>query len=190
MKRKDKALARAELRHRHLPWKLLRFWEIIIDVVFQSFISTDTFIFKVGNKSTIIASVDVFIIISGHYALALTSEIFAGISFTKIKVFTINRKELRPVVPWKFERLISYFSRFSDWVASENIPANIFLQLRRSLFSIKPHVFNLNCSGSVCFYFQAVMEYVLVNLQPFAINGSDGVCNGACFNCHVFVVCV
>ena len=48
--RKGKGLARTELRHRHLPWKLLRFWKIILDRVFQNFISTDTIIFKVGNS--------------------------------------------------------------------------------------------------------------------------------------------
>ena len=114
VKRKDKALARTELRHRNLPCIPLRFWEIILDGVFQNFISTDTFIFKIGNKVTIIASIDAFIIISGYYALALKSEILTGIPFRKFQVFSINRKEFRHVFPWKFERLIGYFLHFSE----------------------------------------------------------------------------
>ena len=51
MNRKDKALARTELRH-----------GVILDDVFQNFISTDTIIFKVGNKVTSICSIDAFII--------------------------------------------------------------------------------------------------------------------------------
>ena len=63
---KDKALARTELRHIYLPWKLPRFWEIILNSVFQNFISTDKNIFKVGNKVFSIASIDVFITLAGH----------------------------------------------------------------------------------------------------------------------------
>ena len=50
------------------------------------------------------------------YGLALKSEIFAGIFFRKVQVFTINRKEPRHVFPQKFERLISYFSHFCEWL--------------------------------------------------------------------------
>ena len=38
-------------------------------------------------------------ILSGHNALVLKSEIYAGISFRKVQVFTINRKELRHIFP-------------------------------------------------------------------------------------------
>ena len=41
------------------------------------------------------------------------SEIFAGISFRKVWVFTINRKELCHTFHWKFERLNSYFSQIA-----------------------------------------------------------------------------
>ena len=55
------------------------------------------------------------------YAFVLKSRIFAGITFRKVLVSTINRKELRHIFPWKFERLISKFL----WVvASENSQAN------------------------------------------------------------------
>ena len=146
VKCKDKALARTELRHRHLPWISLTFWEIILDGVFQNFISTDTFIFKIGNKVTIIASINAFIIISGYYALALKSEILTGIPFHKFQVFTINRKEFRHVFPWKFERLISYFLHFSEWlllnVATESIFNKasrlfIYIAVTESVFSFK-----------------------------------------------------
>ena len=34
------------------------------------------------------------------------------------------------------------------------------------------------------------MEYVLLKIQAFAMNGSDRVCNGACFYLLAVVVCV
>ena len=34
------------------------------------------------------------------------------------------------------------------------------------------------------------MEYVLLKIQAFAMNGSDRVCNGACFYLQAVVVCV
>ena len=58
---KDKALARMELHRRYLPRKLLTFWEIILDGVFQNFFSTDKSIFKVSNKVTSIASIDALV---------------------------------------------------------------------------------------------------------------------------------
>ena len=56
----------------------------------------------------------------------------------------------------------------------------MFLHLRQS----KLQVFNLNSSG-----LQGVMEYPLVKLQVFTINGSDGVRDGVCFYRHAAVVC-
>ena len=49
--RKDKSLTKMELRHRHVPWKLLRFLTVIFNGVFQSFISAD-YIFNISNKVT------------------------------------------------------------------------------------------------------------------------------------------
>ena len=34
------------------------------------------------------------------------------------------------------------------------------------------------------------MEYVLLKIQAFAMNGSDRVCNGACFHLQAVIVCV
>ena len=48
--RKDKALTLMELRHRYVPWKLLRFLTVIFNGVFQKFISTDRQIFNISNK--------------------------------------------------------------------------------------------------------------------------------------------
>ena len=39
--RKGKSLTRTELRHRYLPLKLPRFLRVILDGVFQSFMSTE-----------------------------------------------------------------------------------------------------------------------------------------------------
>ena len=50
--RKDKALTKMELRHRYVPWKLLRFLTVIFNGVFQKFISTDRQIFNISNKVT------------------------------------------------------------------------------------------------------------------------------------------
>ena len=49
---KDKALTKMELRHRYVPWKLLRFLTVIFNGVFQKFISTDRQIFNISNKVT------------------------------------------------------------------------------------------------------------------------------------------
>ena len=66
---------------------------------------------------------------------------------------------------------------------------NIFWILWRRLFLIKLQAFNINSSGGVCFYLQAVMESVLVKIEAFTMNGSDGVYDGACFYLHGVVVC-
>ena len=50
--RKDKALIKMELRHRYVPWKLLRFLTVIFSDVFQKFISTARQIFNISNKVT------------------------------------------------------------------------------------------------------------------------------------------
>ena len=50
--RKDKTLAKMELRQTSLPWKLLRFLKVILSGVFQKFISTDKQIFNISNKVT------------------------------------------------------------------------------------------------------------------------------------------
>ena len=55
-------------------------------------------------------------ILSGHNALVLKSEIYAGISFHKVQVFTINTKEFRHIFPWKFKRSSRYSSHFPDWL--------------------------------------------------------------------------
>ena len=41
--------------------------------------------------------------------------------------------------------------------------------------------FNIKDSGGVCFYLQLVIKSVLVNIQDFTINSSDGVYIGTCF---------
>ena len=87
---KGKAFTRLERHHRHFPWKLLSFGKLFW-MVFQNFISTDTVIFKVGNKVASIASIDAFIIISYQDIMRVPwrVEIFAGIPFRKVQVFTI-----------------------------------------------------------------------------------------------------
>ena len=50
-------------------------------------------------------------------------------------------------------------------------------------------LFNVNGSGGVCFYLQAVLWSVSVKIQNIAINGSVGVCDGACLYFHAMVVC-
>ena len=41
--------------------------------------------------------------------------------------------------------------------------------------------FNINDSGGVCFYLQAVMQSVVVKIEVFTMNGGNGVYGGACF---------
>ena len=83
---KDKGLTRKKLRHRYLPWKLLRVLKVLLDCVFQTFITADKNIFNISNKIISIVSVDAFTLIWGDifHALDLKSEVFAGISFRKV----------------------------------------------------------------------------------------------------------
>ena len=48
---------------------------------------------------------------------------------------------------------------------------------------------NINSSGGVCFYLQAMREFVLVKIEAFTMNDIDGVYDGACFYLHDMVVC-
>ena len=59
----NKALTKMELHHRYLPWKLKRFLKVILNDVFQKFISTDKQIFNISNKVTSIVLIDAFIIV-------------------------------------------------------------------------------------------------------------------------------
>ena len=63
----------------------------------------------------------------------------------------------------------------------------MFLHLGRSLFLVKPQAFNSNGSDRVIFCVQTVMESIVVNLQTFTINVSDGVHDEACFYRHALV---
>ena len=65
--RKDKALTKMELRHRYFPWKLLRFLKVILNGVFQKFISTDKQILNISNKVTSIVLLDAFMILNTKY---------------------------------------------------------------------------------------------------------------------------
>ena len=141
---KNKALtSRSELRHRYLSWKLPRPWESILNDVFQNFISIEKNIFKVGNKVTSIAPANTFILISGHDFMNCSCTYLivrlCGISFRKVQVFTINRKELCHIFPWKFERLSNYFSQFLGVFASENSPAN------KNMFKVDGKKRQCNC---------------------------------------------
>ena len=49
---------------------------------------------------------------------------------------------------------------------------------------MKLQAFNINGSGRFCFYLQVVMEPVLVKIEVFTMNDSDGVYDGACFYLH------
>ena len=49
--RKHKALTKMELHHRYLSWKL-GFFKLILNGVFQNFISTNKQIFNISNKFT------------------------------------------------------------------------------------------------------------------------------------------
>ena len=100
------------------------FWEILPNGVFQNFISADNNIFKVGNKVTSIASIDAFIIISGHIFMHLSSRVMSLLEYLWNSGFTINRKKLHHVFSWKLERLSIYFSQFLWVAASENSSAN------------------------------------------------------------------
>ena len=61
--RRGKSLTRTEVRQRYLPGKLPRFLKVILDGVFQNFMSTEKNILNVGNNVTSIASIDACIIV-------------------------------------------------------------------------------------------------------------------------------
>ena len=90
-----------------------RFWEIILVVSFNS-LSQQTKIFSKLAKTSLVSPQLMLLLKYQAYfcALVLKSKIFIGISFRKVQVFTINRKELRHIFPWKLERLSSCFSKF------------------------------------------------------------------------------
>ena len=97
---KDKGLTRKELRQRYLHFlslKLPKFLKVILDGIFQKFVTAGKKNFNVNNKISSTASTDA-IVISGDifHALDLKSEILAGISFRKVSVFCykLNRKLL------------------------------------------------------------------------------------------------
>ena len=143
--------------------------------------------------------------------LVLKSEIFAGVSLHKVRLFTINRKELHHIFMWKFERSSRNFSHFSEQLllkialqtktCSKLTTLNKLELLQLMLFesllmilqyiftSATESIFNLNGSVRFCFQFQAVIKSVFVMFQAFAINSSYRVSNGGCFDCHVIVVC-
>ena len=112
---KDKGLTRTELRHRHSPWKLPIFLKVILDGVFQKFISTDKKNFNVSNKVPSIPSIDAFIIISEEdNFMHLTWRVRSLLQqlFLKFRVFVINRTEncstikgMLHILPWNFECL-------------------------------------------------------------------------------------
>ena len=54
---------------------------------------------------------------------------------------------------------------------------------------MKPQAFDMNGSGGFSFCLKAMMESILVNIQDFTINISDGVCDRACFYLQDVLVC-
>ena len=54
---------------------------------------------------------------------------------------------------------------------------------------MKLQALNINGSSKVWFYLLAVMESVLVKIQNFTINDSDGFCDRGCFCPYAVVVC-
>ena len=55
---------------------------------------------------------------------------------------------------------------------------------------LKLQVFYINIGGLVCCYLQAARESILVKIQIFTINSSDGVCDEACFYLRAVAVCL
>ena len=89
--------------------------------------------FKIGDKVNSIASIDAFIIISGHISMYLTWKVRSWLEypFVKFQVFTISRtgnwstlKQLRHIFPWKFKRLGMLFYTITLSGCFENTPKN------------------------------------------------------------------
>ena len=79
--RKDKALTLMELRHRYVPWKLLRFLTVIFNGVFQKFISTDRQIFNISNKVT-----SMIIYRSSHRRCSVRKDFLRNYAKVKVKI--------------------------------------------------------------------------------------------------------
>ena len=54
---------------------------------------------------------------------------------------------------------------------------------------MKPQAFDMNGSDGVSFCLKAMMESILVNIQDFSINISDGIYSRACFYLQDVLVC-
>ena len=113
-----KSLPRTELHQRYLSWKFPRLLKVILDGVFQKkkekLHLNRQKKFNVSHRVTSIASTDAFIIIWRHVLMYLTWRVRSLLEyiFVKFQVFAIIRtencstiKELRHILPWKFECL-------------------------------------------------------------------------------------
>ena len=108
-----KSLPRTELRQRYLSWKFPRFLKVISKKKEKLHLNRQKK-FNVSHRVTSIASIDAFIIIWRHVFMYLTWRVRSLLEyiFVKFQVFAIIRtencstiKELRHILPWKFECL-------------------------------------------------------------------------------------
>ena len=108
-----KSLPRTELHQRYLSWKFPRFLKVISKKKEKLHLNRQKK-FNVSHRVTSIASIDAFIIIWRHVFMYLTWRVRSLLEyiFVKFQVFAIIRtencstiKELRHILPWKFECL-------------------------------------------------------------------------------------
>ena len=138
--RKDKPLARTELRHRHLPWKLPRIWETILNGVFQKFVSTDKNIFEVGKNVTSIASIDAFTKISGNIFMRLSWRVRSLLEYLLVK-FRFLFLHLRQSL---------FLIKLQDFNLNGNDRVSFYFQAVRKLVLVKLQAFTINGSDGVC----------------------------------------
>ena len=83
----------------------------------------------------------------------------------------------------------SHFSQFLRVVTFENTPTNKDMFKVDDTRATSVNVIQVSFDWLVKYFLKSVMETVLVKIEVFTMNGSNGVYDGACFYLHDVVVC-
>ena len=155
---------------------------------------------QVGNKVTSIASIDAFITISYQDIMHLTWRVRSLLEYLFVMSgFYYKQKETSPYIPLKirtFEWLLLKIAQQTNMfkVDHKKYARTVSANVVRVSFDYLGTCFYI-CDG-VCFQFNwqcqslfliSSCDEVSFSKVSITINGSNGVCNRACFNCHVFV---
>ena len=139
--RKHKALTKMELLHRYLSWKL-GFYKIILNGVFQNFISTNKQIFDISNKFT-----SIVIYRSSHWRFSVRKGALRN--FTKVTgkclCQSLYFNKVRPATLLKqrlWHRCFPInFAKFLRTTFLQNKSGQPLLNIRRDAFGLKNKIY-------------------------------------------------